>query len=488
MNLGKDIRRILDVGIALTSEKDYYQLLEKIIKESMEITGCDAGTFYTMDSVGLKFMIMRNKTLQICQGGRGEKIHLARLPLREDNVCTYSAMNRKPVNIADAYQSSEFNFNGQKNYDRITGYRTQSMLVIPLVNHFNESLGVIQLINAMNEQGEIIPFDPQYEYVIHSLASQAAITLDNMNHFNEMKELLNSMVLAFTTAIDERTPYNANHTKNVAKYTEELIDFINREYSLGNTELYYSKERKEQLIMAAMLHDIGKLVTPIEVMNKSTRLGDGMAAILNRFELLRLYWKVEYLEGRITKEVWERERKYLNETVDFIRKVDTAPCIDAAITERIEELGSKVYTNENGEKIYYITEHEKECMTITKGTLTARERVIMEEHVVITNKLLEQIHFSKEYSNVPTLAGVHHEFLDGSGYPLHLPAEKIPQDARVLTILDIYDSLISTDRPYKKPMPKDRAIMILEEMTGEGKLDGVLVDQLKRLVAAKSSH
>lgn len=487
MKLTEDLKKILNLGISLTGEKNYYRLLEKILAESMDITNSDAGTLYVVtssetDDNKLKFMIMRNKTMNTYEGGEGEAIHLPDVPFEEENVCAFAAIHRKVVNIPDVNHSKEFNFIGPMRYDKMTGYHTKSMLVIPLENHENETLGVIQLINALDEEGTIIPYDKRYEYIVYSIASQAAVSLDNMNHEKEMKCLLNSMVSAFTTAIDERTPYNANHTKNVAKYTQQLIDYINKQYEIGNTPKHYDFRQREQLIMAAMLHDIGKLVTPIEIMNKTTRLGEKENSIISRFELIGAFLKIDYLEGKVSKEQYIEKKTYLEEMKQFIQKVNKASFLEEEEIIKIEQLSNYYYYKQNGEVIKYITANEKENLLIRRGTLTEKERKIMEEHVVVTARLLQQIHFGKEYKEVPKLAASHHEFLDGTGYPNHLKRGQIPKDAEILTVLDIYDSLISTDRPYKKPIPKEKAIKILEEMVKDGKLDGELVKQLKNMV------
>lgn len=492
MNLTEDLKRILNIGISLTGEKNYNRLLEKILAESMEITNSDAGTLYVVAPLeqtnkedctcsesaaayGLKFMIMRNQTLNTYQGGMGEQIDLPDVPFAEENVCSYSAIHHKIVNIPDVYHSDEFNFTGPKRYDKMTGYRTKSMLVIPLENHDNKTLGVIQLINAKDKDGNVISYEPKFEFIVFSIASQAAITLDNMNHVKEMKGLLNSMVAAFTTAIDERTPYNANHTKNVAKYTEQLIDYINNQYESGNTLLHYSENEKEQLVMAAMLHDIGKIVTPLEVMNKSTRLGGNADIIINRLEQIASYIKIDFLEGRLLEEEHQEKQKYLEEMKSFVKMADTIPFLEDEMIEKIQQLSKCQYQKEDGTIIPYITEQEKINLMIVKGTLNEEERKIMEEHVAITSRLLEQIRFGRDYKDVPKLAGSHHEYLNGTGYPKHLTEETMPKNAEVLPILDIYDSLISTDRPYKKQIPKEKAIHILEEMVEEGKLDKNLV-------------
>lgn len=482
MELSEYMRKILDVGIALTAEKDYNCLLELILKESMDITACDAGTLYIVDGNVLRFKIMRNRTMNTYSGGKGEEIDLPPVPMKEENICSYTAIHKKIVNIEDVYYSTEFDFKGPKNYDKITGYHTKSMLVFPLVDHEEKLHGVIQLINAKNDNDEVIAFDRQYEYIVYSLASQASVTLANVKHIEEMKAMFNSMAEAFTTAIDERTPYNANHTKNVAKYTRFFIDYLNALYEEGKTWYHFGENEREQIILAARLHDIGKMTVPLEVMNKAQRLGSGIKDVMERLEKIRLWLKIDYLEKIITEEEWIEKTALVEESKSFVKEVNVLPFLDDDMLDRVNKLGNRQYITREGEIIPFITAEEKYNLSIRKGTLSQKERKVMENHVVTTSKILSMIRFGKEYEMVATMAGQHHEFLDGSGYPEHLKGDKLCTGVRLLTIMDIFDSLISTDRPYKKVIPKDRALSILNEMAGEGKLDGELVNLWKECI------
>lgn len=489
MELTKDLKSIVDLGIALTGEKDYERLLGRILRESINITGSDGGILYVKEQSELRFRIVQNKTLGITHGGKNDFIRNTHVNMEEeDDVCVYSAVHKKVVNVADVYENDRFNFQRTFQYDKEKGYRTHSLLVVPLVNHDNEIMGVLKLINALDDTGQVIAYEKKYEYIVYALASQAAVTLDNMSHMEQMKTLLYSMVSAFTTAIDERTPYNANHTKNVAKYTGELIDYINGCYGRGETSLHFNGRQKEQIVMAALLHDIGKLTTPLKIMNKATRLGERLPVVISRMELIECKNKIDFLEEKVFREEYERRSSYLIEAKKLVELADTAPYLDKSTLRAIDDLANHSYTEANGTEIPYITELEKESLSILKGTLTGAERKIMEEHVVITSKLLGKICFSKEYEMVPALAGAHHEFLNGTGYPNHLTEPDIPNEARILTVLDIYDSLISTDRPYKQPIPVPRALDTLDEMAAEGKLDMELVRLLRAMVEERMAE
>ena len=234
----QDFKDILNVGIQLTVEKDDNKLLNAIVDKGMQITNCDASTLYLYEDDVLKFRIMRTLSQNVARGIDGEPINdIPPVPFKEENVCAYTAIHRKVVNIPDVYSSDEFDFSGPKRYDAMTGFHTQSMLVIPIEDNYGDLIGVLQMLNAQDTDGNIIPFDPQYEIVIRSLGSLAAIELTNIQYVQEIKEQLHSFVEAMATAIDERTPYNGSHTRNVAKYAAVLAKKIQEKTELGNNAI-----------------------------------------------------------------------------------------------------------------------------------------------------------------------------------------------------------------------------------------------------------
>lgn len=478
-NLDKGIIKFLDIGIALTTEKNYNSLLEYLLNEAMTITSSDAGTIYTCDKDLLHFKIMRNNTLKVYKGGKGESIDLPPVPMKKENVCAYSAITKKIVNLPNAKQSGS-DFLGPSRYDKITGYNTKAMLVAPLRNHENEVLGVIQLINPKDKNGNTITYTQEAEYIISSLASQAAVSISNMKYLLEIKELLYSFVSVMATAIDERSPYNANHTINVAKLTDKFIDYLNALYKKGEYNKYFNENHKEQIVLAANLHDVGKIVTPLSIMNKSSRFGKNINEIENRFELIKAYLKIDFLENRISESVLNKEVNYINNSLETIKEIDTASYLSDKYLEFAAEISKKVYIKTDKSEISYLTDYEKECILIKKGTLTDNERKIMNNHALMTTKLLDNINFNIHYKNVPKWAGGHHEYLDGSGYPNHLKAEDIPIETRIIAIIDIFEALTSKDRPYKSQMDYKKAFSILESMVKEGKLDGDIVKLLKK--------
>jgi len=485
----REFEKILHIGISLTTEKDSNRLLDSMVESGMEITHCDASTLYLFDNDVLKFRIMKTLSQNVNRGSRGEPIDdIPPVELREENVCAYTAIHRKVINIPDVYDSKMFDFSGPKRYDRVTGYRTQSMLVVPLENRDGELLGVLQMMNAMDREKNVIPFDAQYEMIIRSLGSLMATKLENIQYLWEIKAQLHSFVEAMAIVIDQRTPYNGSHTRNVAQYALLLAEKINKEYEGQRTEEFFDRNRMEKLKLAALLHDIGKVVIPRRIMNRATRLDWGMEGLEGRFRLLNSYYTIDLLKGRISQEAYERETGFLQEALAFIKRIDRAGFLPQEDYERVQELAVHKYVTDTGEEVPYLTEWEREHLSIRKGTLTGQERKEMESHVEMTFRILSKVHFNKYYKDVPLWASEHHEYLDGSGYPNHLTGDDLALEARILAIVDIYDALTANDRPYKPAMPAEKAFGILREMVEEGKLDGWLVGLLDEAIRERAGE
>lgn len=482
----KDFEHILNVGIELCTEKRRNKLLASILLSGMEITHCDGATLYLYENNTLVFRIMKTISLGISRGMNGESIDdLPPVPMKEENACAFSALHREIINIKDVYHHDGFDFSGPKRYDALTGYHTQSQLVIPLLNNENELLGVMQLINAQDADGNIIPFDPEYEIIIRSLGSMAAIELTNLAYVEELKAQLRSFVEAFATAVDERTPYNGTHTRKVAEYVSLLANHMNEKHEQGECSEYFDEEHIEKIVLMALLHDIGKMIVPLSVMNRATRLEDQMNYIEMRFQLLKSYYEVDWLRQRITEDSYKSYIKDLDEELEFIHRINTIDFLDDASLEHVVTLAQKTYVTSEGEIIPYINSLEADYLMIRKGTLTAHDRVQMENHVAMTEKILSKVHLNKNYDVVAKWALAHHEFLDGSGYPNHLTAKDLDIETRMLTVADIYDALTACDRPYKKPIPVEKAFQILRSMAEEGKIELRLVDWLEEAITNK---
>lgn len=474
----EDFEKIMDIGIRLSTERNRNRLLMTILDKGMEITNCDASTLYLYENGELKFQFMKTLSQGISRGLNGEAIDLPPVPMKEENVCSYAAIHREVVNIPDVYASSRFDFSGPRQYDSLTGYRTQSQLVVPLANNENELIGVLQLINAMEEDGSVTAFNEEYEIIIRALGAIAAIELTNLSYVEALKAQIYSFVEALTTALEERTPYNALHTRNVEKYASLLADHITKLHKEGKCGDTFDPARKEQLMLAALIHDIGKMVVPLSIMNKATRLDTRIEKVDDRFQLLKALYEVDLLRGRISAEEYEAVSRDLEAELTFIHEMDVIDHVSDEDCEHIRKLAEKQHVGEDGKAIPYLTKKEAECLSIRSGTLTVQERKEMENHVVMTSKILEKVQFYKGFSMVPKWVGAHHEYMDGSGYPNGLKGDELDLETRLLTVVDIYDALVATDRPYKQPISRQGAIRILKDMAQRGKVDLQLVEWL----------
>ena len=469
------MRKVLEVGVLLSSERSLPRLLEKILSCAMELARCDAGTLYLLDGDALRFKIMRNDTMGVRQGGDGRDPELPPVPMERGNVCALALLEERTIRIADVYNCPDHDFSGPRRYDAQTGYRTQSMLVVPMRSREGKRLGVIQLLNAMDEDGQVCAFSEEMVLVLESIASQAAITILNVRYLKQVRSLLDSFVELTSRAIDERTPYNVAHSRRMAACGGAFWDCLTER--TGDRERF-SRERKEELRMSTLLHDIGKMTTPLEVMDKAERLSPlQKEALRARLEKIGLLARIARLEGRMSDTEEAETARRLKEAGAFIEEISRAGFLTDEKLAGLEELRPLAYIDADGREQPWLTGEELEMLSIRKGTLSAEERRIMEDHVTVTDKLLEPLDFPEELSHVRPWAAAHHELLDGRGYPNHLKGEEIPLEVRVLTILDIFDAMVADDRPYKRGMAPEKALSILKNRAEkDGDLDAGLVN------------
>lgn len=490
LRITSQVNRLSRIGIALSAEHDLHRLLEMIVDEARLFTMADAGTLYIVENGHLKFEIMQNDTFKTRMGGTsGNEITMPVVPLSKANVSGYVALTGEAVNIPDVYVAQGFDFTGPRQYDQATGYRSKSMLVVPMTNQDNEIIGVLQLLNAKDpKSGEIIPFGGEFVALTKSLASQAAVAITNAKLLRDMEYLFDSFVKVMATAIDERSPYTGGHIKRVAALGVMICEVINNIDEGRFADVHFSKNQLKEMTIAGWMHDIGKITTPVHVVDKSTKLEtiiDRLEMVRNRFEMIEGLYRCEWLERKVemmksgmpeveiaAEEAIAEERKAkLRDDMEFIAASNKgSEFMDDSKVNRIKEIGSRIYLV-NGVEKSYLTEDEMANLCIRKGTLLPSELKIMRDHIVLTIKMLEKIPFTKNLAHVTQFAGAHHECLDGSGYPKGLKAEQIPLEGRILMFADIYEALTATDRPYKKPMPIEMALNILKMDVEKGKLD-----------------
>ncbi|MCL1828904.1 MAG: HD domain-containing protein [Oscillospiraceae bacterium] len=481
-----DLKKILDIIVAFNNERDFMNLLDIILNKMRDIALCEAGTLYVVRDGKLHFAIMHNEILGNFL--REEEITLPPVSLDKtaiENVSAYCAIKNTVINIADVYNCNEFNFQGPKNYDKLTGFHTKSMMVFPLPDLQGNVIGVIQLINARDQSNNIIRFDPNLEFVFRSIANIAASALANMQNVEEIKGLFYSFVRVMSQAIDERSPYTVNHAKKTAEYVKDFVRYL-RDRFPPDSKYHLDENKEEQLIMATLLHDIGKVVTPLDIMDKESRLDGKISLIRQRFAIKKLQVEVEFLSGRKPESEYNAEIKKLSELLEVTERINTASYLSDDDAVLVCELSALTYTDETGTEKNIFEPYDIESLSIRRGTLTDSERDSMQNHVVVTGRLLDNIVFNKQYEHVPDWARKHHEFMDGTGYPDKLTQTQIPIEAHLITIMDIFDSLTASDRPYRKSISFEKALGILIEMADEGKLDGELVELFAESGAGKT--
>ncbi len=461
-------QKLLDICIALSGERDRENLLSRILDAAMDIANSDGGTLYLLEDDGLHFCRMVTKSMGVRQGGHDGEITLPPVPIKPSHVCSRAVIENQIIVVPNVHEDERFDFSGAKKYDAMTGYHTRSMLVVPLCNDKGTLIGVLQLINAMAENGDPADFDPECVDMIAALASQAASSITTMMYSENIQQLLDSLVGTLSTAIDQRTPYNANHTRNMARYGARFLDWL----EASENEWKFDATQRRAFLLSVWLHDVGKLVVPLSVMDKQDRLGPELREVQHRFELSALSEKIAFLEGKISEKEYEEKIGRLEGDLEFIKSINAAGFLPDEKLEKVRELATESCLNGKGETAPLLTPEEIVSLSVRKGTLTDEERSIMESHVVMTAKILSQVTFPKEFSAVPAWASAHHELLNGKGYPNHITAEDIPPEVRLLTILDIFDALTARDRPYKPGMPAEKAFGILHNMQEEGNIDG----------------
>lgn len=490
------IRKLSDIGRALSGVNDLNVLLEMIVDHARSFTHADAGTLYIKEGDHLRFMIVQNDSLNIRMGGKtGDTIPFPSVELKESNVSAFVALNGISVNIPDVYSTTLFDFTGPRNFDRTTGYRTRSMLVVLMRNNENEVIGVLQLLNARNpDTGEVIAFSPDCENLTECLASQAAIAISNVKLIQDMEKLFEAFVKVMATAIDEKSPITGGHIRRVANLTVTMAEVINRKKDGLFKDISFDADRMHELHIAAWMHDIGKVTTPVEIIEKSKKLQTIFDRI--RFIDLRMAYVIEKIknEGLQAKlllrekgapvddlvrsdEETERRITAIIEIRQFIHKCSRH---DEYLTDedihRLQSIAQMTYVDFEGAVQPYLTADELQNLSIRKGTITEAERRIMKDHAYVTLKMLQAIPFTRKLKNIPHFAGAHHECLDGSGYPLGLKGDEIPFEGKLMAVTDIAEALTSTDRPYKKAMSLEEVYGILRSMAKKGKLDKDIVE------------
>ncbi|MCB9097694.1 MAG: GAF domain-containing protein [Arcobacter sp.] len=477
---------IMKINLAFSSEHNKEKLLENILNLTRKLTNADAGTLYikSKDEKTLQFKVVQNDSLNIFMGGTKEKLNWNDLPifledgsLNNKMVAVVCANEKRIINISDVYKTTKYKFEGTKQFDKKTSYRSKSMLVIPLINHENEVIGVLQLINKIKNQ-EIVSFDKFDEKIIISLASQAAMALTNMYLINSLEDFINAFVATIAKAIDAKSPYTKDHIAKVEKIALLLAKAINDDETIYK-DVKYTQNDYKQIALAAWMHDIGKISMPEHVIDKATKLEkifDRIHLVEQRFELIKKDKEIEYLKQFISKDEFENSIKQLNENIEFIKKTNLGGefMLDEDI-EKLENISKQTYVK-NGESFPLLTQDELYNLSIKKGTLTKEEIDIIKNHAQLSLDMISELPFPKKYKDVLNIACNHHEKLNGLGYPRGLSDSQISLEDRIMILADIFEALTASSRPYKEAMKLSTVENILTTMTKRGELDKNLVD------------
>ena len=497
------LHRFTRIGTALSGERDIDRLLEMILEEAKELTNADGGTLYIMsdDKTELRFAIVQTSSLKIKMGGKGGKIAWSPIPLfdadgspNHHHACAHVALTKKAVNIEDVYQYEGFDFQGTRNFDHKTGYRSRSMLVVPMKDHEDAVIGVLQLLNAM-EGGKVSPFSPVSLEVTESFASQAAVALANRLLIKELQDLLESFIHAIAVAIDEKSPYTGGHVRRVAELTMQIAGKINAVKEGPFAGIEFSDDELKELQTAAWLHDVGKITTPEYIVDKETKLQtivDRIEIIKLRVELCKTKLSLDKLETFIETQqkgaslksgYWpemDETKKTLSEELSFLEKANEGG--EFMSDEKISRLRQIAETTfpMDGKTQSLLLPEEVENLAIRKGTLTFKEREIIQNHAAMTYKILSQLPFPEKMKQVPHYASSHHETLNGKGYPRGLTAEQLPLQARIIALADIFEALTASDRPYKKGNTLSETMAIMEKMAKELHIDPDIFELFKK--------
>ena len=478
------------IGAALSSERDINRLLESILNAARKITNADAGTLYLVDADKqvLTFEILHNDSLNIRMGGTsGNPIPFYPIALYHDGkpnlamVVSYSVLRGETVNIPDAYIAAGFDFSGTKNFDAKTGYRSRSFLSVPMLNHEHEIIGVLQLINALDAAtGQVRQFSGDDQQLLESLASQAAIALSNRRLIQQLEKLFESLINLINTAIDDKTPYTGGHCARVPALTMMLAEAANRAKSGALKDFNLTDKDRYELKIAGLLHDCGKITTPVHVVDKSTKLQtifDRIHLIDTRFEVLKRDAEIARLKGEKSETDFSAFIRQLDEDREFLRlcNIGSEKMQDADVA-RVQQIAQYQWRNEQGDHSGFLSAEEVENLTIRAGTLTAAEREIINHHINVTIKMLEALPWPNHLKRVPEYAGGHHERMDGAGYPKGLTREQMPIQARVMGIADIFEALTAKDRPYKEGKTLTESLTILGKFKQNGHIDPDLFD------------
>lgn len=490
----EEIRALVDVGVALSAQRNLDALLEMILSRARALTRADAGSLYLLEEHSgvpvLKFVRAQNDTVRFDFVERT-------LPCDDASIAGFVARSGQVLNLPDVNAipgNAPYRFDS--GFDRQYGYRSRSMLTVPMTTPEGRTIGVLQLLNrlwARIPDGtvtavvrfEVVAFDEANEEIARSLAAQAAVAVENRRLTESIRRLFEGFVEASVTAIEQRDPTTSGHSERVSRLACGLAELVDRADAGPFAQVRVPKEELRELRYAAVLHDFGKVGVREQVLVKSRKLPAGVAALIrSRIDQAILSAAAEAWE-RAAREKWSEKRiaqalgdrlALLENAWTAVARADEPNLLAGQVGAEVEQLEEIVYRDASGKMRPLVDPEEIAYLSIPKGSLNARERLEIESHVTQTFRFLSKIPWTSDLSRVPEWAYAHHEKLDGSGYPRGLDGARIPLAVRAITISDIYDALAARDRPYKKAVPSERALDILRAEAKRGTIDAALLD------------
>ena len=512
----RELKELTSVGVALSTERDLLALLEMILSQARRITTSDAGSLYLIEhsdgsdgqatSSSLRFKLSQNYTLP------GLPLPESTVPVDHASLAGYTAATGEPLVIGDVYLLPDHvSYKQNRTFDEKFGYRTKSMLVIPMKTHRDEIIGVLQLINRKREatvalispdivEREVETYDQRAVELVSALAAQAAVSIENSRLYEDIERLFEGFVTAAVTAIEARDPTTSGHSSRVATLTVALAEAVDRVADGPYRDLRFSREQLRELRYAGLLHDFGKVGVREEVLVKEKKLyPHDLELIRHRFAYLAQQAELAFerqraelllAHGRSAHDAAlgdlcgarERARDELRHALDAIVEANEPSILAEGSFGALHDLNRRTYVDFSGAARPLLEDHELQYLMIRRGNLDDLERREIESHVTHTFRFLEQIPWTRELRGIPEIAYTHHEKLNGAGYPRRVTASAIPVQARMMTIADIFDALTATDRPYKRAVPWTHALDMLGEEARDGMIDEHL---LKSFVDAR---
>lgn len=497
MDVSAILSEFLKVSTALSTEKDTTKLLEYVLLAAKRLSQADGGTIYSVNAKQeLVFDTLFNDTLNLHMGGSsGNTIPFSSIPIyingqpNVNAVVAHSAAKGKVINIPDVYNVSEYDMTSAKAMDKHNGYKTLSILTVPMNNHEGDLIGVLQLINAQ-EDDEVIPFSRRVERTVIALASLGSVALTNRQLIDDMGELFEAFTQLIAKAIDEKSPYTGGHCRRVPELTMMIAEAVHRHSEGPMASFTMTEADRVELNLAGWIHDCGKVATPEYVMDKSTKLEtvfDRIAIIEHRFEVAKRDVQIAYLQ-KIAASLSEASKARLNdemttqiaeldEAFSFVKQTNIGgEYMSNEAQQKLEAIADLAHVTINGQIQPLLSDNEIYNLRTARGTLNPEEREIINRHMDITCEMLDALPFPKHLARVPEFAGGHHEKMDGTGYPKGLTREQMSIPARMMAIADIFEALTAADRPYKEAKKLSECLFIMGKMKEDQHIDPDLFD------------